>query len=494
MLPRSLAIVILSMALPPMAASAQTQLGTEFTYQGHLTFQGAPLNDTADIAFTLWSAKTDGTQHGTAVVADNVTVVDGFFSVPVDFGAAAFNGQALWLQIHVRSPAGDGVFVPLPPRQPVTATPYANQTRGLFVSDQNMLGIGTTSPDRPLSVRGVFSGGFQQWISLRNASGDTTAWSIADRGGLNITQPGLAVSRLCIKQGTGEVGIGTASPTAELDVIGQVAADQLKLRAGAAAGRVLTSDADGAASWQPTPSNRTPDNMAEFWAPGLHTWTAPAGVTTVVVQAWGAGGSGAGRGPTFGASHGAGGGGGGSGGYGRRAVTVTPGVTYHVFAGNGGGAVAAGEDGVTGGASYFRVPDEEPLLIALGGQGGHAPDSVSTITGCPVGGLGGAGGTVGPGAAVSRNGRDGAVGTNVLPLGGLCAGGGMGGGGAPAADSGVLPFIQDRQGFAKANGQFADLSLGDFEADVGRGGRGGNGSGDSGSSTSGTSGYVVLFW
>jgi len=46
------------------------------------------------------------------------------------------------------------------------------------------------------------------------------------------------------------LGIGTTMPSAKLDVVGRVRADSLTLSAGAADGRVLTSDALGDASWQ----------------------------------------------------------------------------------------------------------------------------------------------------------------------------------------------------------------------------------------------------
>jgi hypothetical protein len=104
----------------------QVPLGTGFTYQGQLKDSaGNPISDSCDFRFILYNTEFGGAQVGPLQEKTTVSVVDGYFTVGLDFGSSAFLGEARWLSVAVRCPAGSGTFTTLSPLQALTATPYA---------------------------------------------------------------------------------------------------------------------------------------------------------------------------------------------------------------------------------------------------------------------------------------------------------------------------------------------------------------------------------
>jgi hypothetical protein len=106
-------------------AGADAPAGTAFTYQGQLKDTIGPVTDSCDFQLGLWDALTGGTQVGATLTRTNIAVSEGLFTVQLDFGANAFNGNARWLETAVRCPSGGGVYNTLAPRQPLTPAPYA---------------------------------------------------------------------------------------------------------------------------------------------------------------------------------------------------------------------------------------------------------------------------------------------------------------------------------------------------------------------------------
>ena len=123
-----LLILILLLAAVPAAQARQggpqTALGTAFTYQGTLQDGGSPANGAYDFEFKLFDAASDGAQVGSTLAVGDVTVSGGLVNLPLDFGLAAFDGQARWLEIAVRPGASTAAYTLLG-RQALSAVPYA---------------------------------------------------------------------------------------------------------------------------------------------------------------------------------------------------------------------------------------------------------------------------------------------------------------------------------------------------------------------------------
>jgi hypothetical protein len=243
-------------ALSP--ASAQS---TAFTYQGSLDDGGAPASGLHDFRFRLFSVASGGTPIGSTLCVDNVSVVEGVFTVQLDFGQQYATTAQRHLEIEVRRDTGltcanVAGFVLMAPRQQITATPMASHatsafaldaadgspTNAVYVDDDGRVGIGTTSPVGSLHVNGsIFWGGgasdhaysgldasgmfieqngsvsANSKIRLQTSkSGDATNYSQL------FIDPNAGFAFNTLGTGNGNVGIGTLTPTAKLDVRGDV--------------------------------------------------------------------------------------------------------------------------------------------------------------------------------------------------------------------------------------------------------------------------------
>lgn len=240
---------------------------TSFTYQGQLKLAGTPVNGSVSLLFSAWAQANDGDQVGGPLVYDGVEVVNGLFTVEVDFGPATFNGNARWIEVAVcESPiAGDRVCTSLSPRQKVTPTPYALQTRGLHVDEFFNVGVGTKQPSDKLSVAGgvavdefASNAGDLGSGALKFGGGGTGAGIASNRQtgdnplGLDLFTNSLP--RLSVTQ-EGRVGIGVRAPDDELSVAGSIGLDAFDdnigdlstgaLKFGFRSGEAIASNRDG---------------------------------------------------------------------------------------------------------------------------------------------------------------------------------------------------------------------------------------------------------
>jgi hypothetical protein len=98
------------------------------------------------------------------------------------------------------------------------------------------------------------------------------------------------------------------------------------------------------------------------------TWTVPAGVTSVTIEAWGGGGNGAG-----GLTHG---GGGGGGAYAKSTLSTNPGTAYTI---NVGPAALGSFVRIGNGSDLVRAAAGSSATSALGGLGGQTSSSVGSV-------------------------------------------------------------------------------------------------------------------
>jgi hypothetical protein len=207
-------------------------MGTVFTYQGRLLDANDAADGLYDFQFKLFDSSSNGNQVGSDVNKPDVDVIDGYFTVDLDFGGAVFDGNDRWLEIGVRlEELGDAnAYTPLSPRQEITGTPYA-----LFALTGNEGPQGPIGPQGPKGDKG--DTGLQ---GIKGDKGDTgpegqqgppgPTLGIYDSLGLTSSgarPPGDAGGRTLYN--LGNVGIGTASPIEKLHVNGNLKVNNIEL-------------------------------------------------------------------------------------------------------------------------------------------------------------------------------------------------------------------------------------------------------------------------
>lgn len=189
-----------------------------------------------------------------------------------------------------------------------------------------------------------------------------------------------------------------------------------------------------------------------FNTAGASTWVCPTGVTSITVEAWGAGGGGqrANGNPSAG-------GGGSGGGYVRTTYVVTPGATYNFYVGAGG----SGNSGQNGEGSWFN---NNTTIFAVGGIGAGAAISSNNTwgTGATALSTGNIGGTL-----ASRYGGNGGNAGNNFSGGSGSSAGNTNGNNASGMTGGTAPT----NGYAGVNG--INVNGSGNPGNIGTGGSGG---------------------
>lgn len=92
-------IVVLALGLTAwlVGADEAVAMETAFTYQGRLMDANAPADGTYDFQFRLYNTNDPctGNQQGSTVDIYDLDVINGYFTVELDFGSDVFNGDRL---------------------------------------------------------------------------------------------------------------------------------------------------------------------------------------------------------------------------------------------------------------------------------------------------------------------------------------------------------------------------------------------------------------
>jgi len=221
-------------------------MGTAWTYQGRLIDSNSTADGEYDFQFKLFDANAVGAQQGNTIDVNELDVIDGYFTVELDFGSDVFNGDARWLEIGVRPGELEDPcdYTILEPRQEITPAPYAiyaktaghghsldaadgSPINAVYVDNDGDVGIGTTSPSAKLHIDSegntelrIEHDDFKNSISFYAST--TKKGYIEkddDYGLLKMSADGIN-DHITIMQSTGKVGIGTSVADGKLHVVG----------------------------------------------------------------------------------------------------------------------------------------------------------------------------------------------------------------------------------------------------------------------------------
>ncbi len=165
---------------PQATEGTTTLVSSSFTYQGQLKNGGAAVNRQCDFIWDIFADPSGGISLATDTDTA-VQVTNGLFTVVINLPVTVMDGNARYVEIQVRCPAGTGGYTTLTPRQQLQAAPYAlglrlpfahtinNNTTPLFAVTNT--GGTTTSP----SILGSSLGG-------DGVQGKSTGAGLADNG------------------------------------------------------------------------------------------------------------------------------------------------------------------------------------------------------------------------------------------------------------------------------------------------------------------------
>jgi hypothetical protein len=233
-------LCLLVLALASVNARAQTPASPRFTYQGQLSQNGLPVNGSRDLAFVLFSEPSGGVQLGTGINAPAWPIVEGLFTIQLQFPDIGAVAQP-WLEVRVEGR-------PILPRQRIPVAPIAQFALSGITGSQGPEGPqgpgGLPGEPRLLPNRNCLE---DQFIGVISSFGTVcrprgiSGWR---RISADFTVSNLAVEQRRVSCGPGEVVLSGGVEHLQRDASGNAAGS------GVRAIESFPTFADGLWAWQ----------------------------------------------------------------------------------------------------------------------------------------------------------------------------------------------------------------------------------------------------
>lgn len=294
--------IITLLALTLFVTTISAQAPQKMSYQAVIRNAGNVLVTNANIRMRI--SVLQGTATGTAVYVETQTATtnaNGLATVEIGagtvvtgtFASIAWGTNAYFIKTET-DPTGGTNYTIVGTSQ-FLSVPYALfasnsgsstnnwTTQGDDIHNNNIgnvgIGTGTAIPATLLTVRSNNYGITQEDATGTSQIGfytdSSSAWiQTHTNTDLSFATKNSLAPQMTLQKVTGNFGVGTVTPSEKLEVAGKTKTTNLQVTTGAGAGKILTSDAAGNATWQtPTASTGTVNQSYTASAYNLSTTT-----------------------------------------------------------------------------------------------------------------------------------------------------------------------------------------------------------------------------